>query len=471
VISGGGSVTYGTADTLIGRDGDLRRIRDLLGIKVGGGSLLLAGDAGVGKTAVLEALAGAADEEGIRVLRAAGVEFEADCSYSCLNQAHLTLRRGDAAGGMRTLIRSASLTPQGQNRSRRLAEAAYLGAEATGALLSARKLLDDARHAAPDPENSLHSATATALLVLNSDGDVDTAHRLLVGAIESTADTHGYDAGDKALVDALHMLALICFFGVRAELWQPYYRALERLRPKPPLFLSALGRTFSDPARTGAATCGELDLLIASLPGETDPLQINRTGTAALYLDRLGEVREAAWRVVRMGRDGGPARRHLSALIHLCLDDYLTGRWDEALDLADEGLQICEEHGYSAFAWYYLYIKSIISGARGNADDSLATADRIIDWASARGAHCADTLRTMRPRWHPWDAVTSRGPTSTRPPSARREASRRTPRTPCGWRWTWWRPVFGSTGTRRPLITYVRCGRHARPPSPPGTPC
>ncbi|MFD4723035.1 ATP-binding protein [Streptomyces sp. NPDC058423] len=687
MIGGGVTFTYGQTNTLIGRDGDLRRVRDLLGFKVGGGSLLLAGDAGVGKTAVLDALARTADEEGIRVLRAAGVEFEADCSYSCLNQilfpfldtlddlevpfrealrvalgfdsgrpperllvsnavlrllqkvaaagpllvviddlpwvdrastavlgfvarrvtglgvsflaaarsgarnlvyeggglptyelppldeesatqlvgikfpglarslrqhllavadgnplallelptalqptsadpptvlplsrrletlfgsrvtglptpsrrllllaalegtgdlgvlqaasrqandgydladlapaehdqlvriegstrrlrfrhplirsavvgnstsgeqravhgalaqvlvdqperrawhlgeatvepdeevaalledaARLTLHRGDAAGGMRTLIRSAHLTPQGQNRSRRLAEAAYLGAEATGALPSARKLLDDARHAAPNPVNSLHSATATALLVLNSDGDVDTAHRLLVAAIESTAETHGYDAGDKALVDALHMLALICFFGARAELWQPYYRALERLKPKPPLFLSTLGRTFSDPARTGAVASGELDLLIASLPGETDPMQITRIGTAALYLDRLGEVREAAWRMVRTGRDGGPARRHLSALIHLCLDDYLSGRWDEALDLADEGLQICEEHGYTAFAWYYLYIKSIISGARGNADDSLATASRIIDWASARGAHCA----------------------------------------------------------------------------------
>ncbi|KUO21563.1 LuxR family transcriptional regulator [Streptomyces dysideae] len=685
-MGGGGSVTYGATGALIGRDGDLRRIRELLGIRAGGGSLLLAGDAGVGKTAVLDALAGAADEEGVRVLRAAGVEFEADCSYSCLNQiffpfldtlddldvpfrdalrvalgfdsggpperlvvsnavlrllqtvaaggpllividdlpwvdrastavlgfvarrvtgvgvsflaaarsgdqslyeggalptyelppldegsaaqligsrfpdlarsmrqrllavaggnplalmelptalqpapadppavlplgrrletlfgsrvtglpgasrrllllaalegtgdlgvlqaasrqahdgytlddlapaereqlvhieqgtrrlrfrhplirsavvgnstsseqravhgalaqvlvdqperrawhlgeailepdeevaalleqaAHLTLRRGDAAGGMRTLIRSASLTPQGPDRSRRLAEAAYLGAESTGALANARKLLDDARHAAPELQGSLHSATAAALLVLNSDGDVDTAHRLLVDALESTADTHGYDAGDKALVDALHMLALVCFFGARNELWQPYYRTLEQLRPNPPLFLSALGRTFSDPARTGAAASGELDLLIASLPREIDPLQINRTGTAALYLDRLGEVREAAWRVVRTGRDGGPARRHLSALIHLCLDDYLTGRWDEALDLADEALPVCEDHGYSAFAWYFLYIKSIVLGARGDADKSLATADRVINWASPRGLHTA----------------------------------------------------------------------------------
>ncbi|MFD7409664.1 AAA family ATPase [Streptomyces sp. NPDC059866] len=317
--------------------------------------------------------------------------LEADEEVAALleHAAHLTLRRGDADGAMRTLLRSAALTPEGSNRSRRLAEVAYLGAESTGALPSARKLLDDARHAAPELEGSLHFATAAALLVLNGDGDVDTAHRLLVGAVESAAETHRYDARDKALVDALHMLAVICFFGARPELWQSYYRILERLKPKPPVLLSALGRTFSDPARTGAAASGELDQLVANLPGETDPVQINRTGTAALYLDRLGEVREASWRVVRTGRDGGAARRYLSALIHLCLDDYLTGRWDEALELADEGLQICEDHGYSAFAWYFLYIKSIVQGARGHADESLATADRIINWAAPRKAHCA----------------------------------------------------------------------------------
>ncbi|WP_406361130.1 AAA family ATPase [Streptomyces sp. NBC_01579] len=301
--------------------------------------------------------------------------------------ARITLRRGDAAGSMRTLIRSADLTPPGPDRARRLAEAAYVGAESTGALPSAQRLLDEARRAAPDHKSSLHSAAATAFLLLNGDGDIDTAHRLLVCAIET--ETHAYDAQDKALVDALDTLALVCFFGARHDLWQPYYRALKRLKPKAPPILSALGRTFSDPARTGAAASEELDELVAELAGVTDPVQITRTGTAALYLDRLGDVREAAWRVVRMGRDGGPARRHLAGLIHLCLDDYLTGMWDEAAQLADEGVQLCETHGYTAFAWYFLYIQAIVGAARGEADEAEAAAERIIRWAVPRGASCA----------------------------------------------------------------------------------
>ncbi|WP_225845777.1 AAA family ATPase [Streptomyces sp. HPF1205] len=317
----------------------------------------------------------------------ATVEPDGEVAARMEEAARITLRRGDAMGGIRTLIRSADLTPQGPDRSRRLAEAAYLSAESTGALPSAQKLLDDARHVAPGLRNSLHSVAAAALLMLNGDGDIDTAHRLLVGAIESG--DHAYDAGDTALVDVLHTLALVCFFGARQDLWHSYYRTLDKLTPKAPLVLSALGKTFSDPARKGAAASAEVDELVAELADAIDPVQITRTGTAALYLDRLGDIREAAWRVVRMGRDGGPARRYLSGLIHLCLDDYLAGMWEEAAQLADEGVQLCETHGYSAFAWYFLYIQAILGAARGEADQAGTTAERIIHWATPRGAWCA----------------------------------------------------------------------------------
>ncbi|MEU8793665.1 AAA family ATPase [Streptomyces sp. NPDC048643] len=317
----------------------------------------------------------------------ATVEPDEDVAALLEAAASITLRRGDAVSGMRTLIRSADLSPQGSERDRRLAEAAYVGAESTGALPSAQKLLDDAGHAPRNLTGLLHSAAAAALLLLNGDGEVDTAHRLLVSAIEGG--THGYDAEDKSLVDALHTLALICFFGARRDLWEPYYRALEKMTPEAPVILVALSRTFSDPARTGAAAQGELDTLIAELANGADPVQITRAGTAALYADRLADVREAAWRVVRMGRDGGPARRYMSGLIHLCLDDYLTGMWDEAAQLADEGVQLCETHGYTAFAWYFLYIQSILDAARGESAQSDAKAEQIIHRAMRQRAYCA----------------------------------------------------------------------------------
>ncbi|SNT52652.1 ATP-binding protein [Actinacidiphila glaucinigra] len=312
--------------------------------------------------------------------------LEPDESVAVLleDAARITLRRGDAVGGMRTLIQAADLTPPGAGRSRRLATAAYIGAEATGSLPSAQRLLDDARHTATDSESSLHSAAAAAVLILNSDSDVDTAHTLLVDAIE--AGTHGYDCADKALIDALHTLALVCFFGARSELWQPYHRALDKLTPTAPPVLSALAKTFSDPARTGARALQELNALTAQLTEVTDPVQLQRIGSAALYADRLGDVREAQWRLVRMGRDGGPARRHMAGLIHLTLDDYLTGMWDEAAQLAEEGVQLCDTHDYTGFTWYFHYAKALLAAATGEADSADALTGRIIHWATRRKA-------------------------------------------------------------------------------------
>ena len=56
-----------------------------------GGALLLSGEPGVGKSALLDAAEETAAAAGIRVLRAAGAEFE-DVSFCGLNQLLLPLR-------------------------------------------------------------------------------------------------------------------------------------------------------------------------------------------------------------------------------------------------------------------------------------------------------------------------------------------------------------------------------------------
>jgi DNA-binding CsgD family transcriptional regulator len=311
--------------------------------------------------------------------------------------AHHRVRRGDAVGAAAALTRAADLSPHRADRGRRLAEAAYIGADAAGALRSASELLEGARRADPDLSDSLHCAAAAVHLILNDNGDIDTAHRLLVEAIERGV--HGYDANDKALVDTLHLLLLISFFGGRKELWDPFYAALARMRPRVPALLAVTGKTFSDPARMGTAVLEQLETVLNEERGATDPVRLVRLGTASLYADRLSDVREASWRVVRMGRDGGPARQHIGGLMHLCLDGYLTGMWDEVVELADEGLQVCRDFGYKFFTWYFLYSQAIIAAARGDAAASSALAEQITRWAVSRGvgvaAHYAGHCRVL----------------------------------------------------------------------------
>jgi hypothetical protein len=79
----------------------------------------------------------------------------------------------------------------------------------------------------------------------------------------------------------------------------------------------------------------------------------------------------------------GTAIRALSAL---CLDDFRTGEWDEALRLADVGLGMCESHGYQEIRWPLWVVRATIAAVRGDADEALELADRIADWGSRRGS-------------------------------------------------------------------------------------
>src|SRR5580692_548710 len=74
-------------EALYGRSVELELITEFLALsRDRGGARLLRGEPGVGKTVLLDVAAERAQEAGLTVLRATGSEFEADISYSCLNQ-------------------------------------------------------------------------------------------------------------------------------------------------------------------------------------------------------------------------------------------------------------------------------------------------------------------------------------------------------------------------------------------------
>src|SRR5579859_4089272 len=72
---------------LIGRDAELARVRDLVDPPpVEGRVLILLGDAGMGKTALLADAAGQARRSGLRVLSVTGIESERDLAFAGLHQ-------------------------------------------------------------------------------------------------------------------------------------------------------------------------------------------------------------------------------------------------------------------------------------------------------------------------------------------------------------------------------------------------
>jgi predicted ATP-dependent serine protease len=75
------------APELVGRASEIPVVESLLaGIADGGGSLLVLGDPGIGKSALVEAASRRAADAGIRVLACAGVPSEAQFSFAGLRQ-------------------------------------------------------------------------------------------------------------------------------------------------------------------------------------------------------------------------------------------------------------------------------------------------------------------------------------------------------------------------------------------------
>lgn len=296
--------------------------------------------------------------------------------------AHANLFRGDSVGAITELLRAADLSPDGAGRSSRLAEAAYLGAIVTGDLRDVPALMDAARRADPAHGGSLAGAVAGAYHLLNERGDVDNAHRLLVGAIEALPNPT--DSRNKVLIEALYTLLMVSFFGGRAELWPAFHIAFDRLRPRPPQLLSILARTFSDPARLARGAIADLDAAIADLRTETSPARIVRMAIAGSYLDRIAGCREPLWRAIRHGREGGAVTSAIEALFLLGNDAYFAGRWDEVQAVTDEGLALCLTHDYALLRWPGVFLQALVSSNRGDLATSRSLADEMSRWASPR---------------------------------------------------------------------------------------
>ena len=297
------------------------------------------------------------------------------------------LRRGDARGALAASIRAAELTGDDAARARRFLHAAHIGAEVTGDLATAARLVSAANTERPDA-SALEAAVAASYLLVNAEAEVDAAHRLLVAATaRHSAPT---DAADAAVIEALHSLVMLSWWSGRAELWEPVRTRLDQLRPGPPPLLELCAATFGDPARLGAPLLATAATVTAGLAQQQDPIEITRVAIACVYLDRVGECREALGRVIADGRAGGAVALAINAIVSSCVDDWLTGQWDEALALAAEGQQLCEQYGYRRYSFILGgYIHALIQAARGDVEGPLAAAEELVRWGAARGAGMA----------------------------------------------------------------------------------
>ncbi|WP_432845755.1 AAA family ATPase [Amycolatopsis sp. CA-161197] len=308
------------------------------------------------------------------------------------------LGQGDAMSAVAALTRAADLSGDPADRSRRLAEAAYLGADALGELTTAGRLLDDARRHGSPVTRSLTGAAAAAHLLINTEGDLTTAHRLLAGAIE--AGDHGFDADDPALLEALLNLMVISWYVGTEEAWQTFHAFVRQVKPEPPPLLRVNASVFADPARASDADLAALDTLLGAPDTDQDPGRLIRIGTAAVFTDRLSHLRSSSERSTRSrGTGRAPVRRRLSELVLSGVDGYLTGRWDEACSAADEGIALCARHGLRVHTWTFHWVRALVAAGRGEVAAARQLTDDMARWAVAHQAggitHLAAQARAL----------------------------------------------------------------------------
>jgi DNA-binding CsgD family transcriptional regulator len=302
--------------------------------------------------------------------------------------ARVALKRGDAVGCVVALTRAAELSADLTDRGRRLAEAAFVGADVTGDLGSVANVLADLRRReAFDSSRNLYMAVAAALLLLNGEGDVDTAHRLIAGSIRAHAQRG--ETGGADYIDALHVLMDISLFGVRDDLWAAFAEVMETVSPDSAPLLQMLAGILADPLRTSQQTLSSLEEHIESLTDETDPNRIVRIGVAALSVDRMAGCRGPLRRVVEDGRRGGAAASAIAAMMHLALDGYMSGDWLQAKALATEGLDTAQRNGYASAEWVFQLVLALLAAGRGDRAQTQILTDEIGHWAAPRGYRTA----------------------------------------------------------------------------------
>jgi ATP/maltotriose-dependent transcriptional regulator MalT len=76
----------------------------------------------------------------------------------------------------------------------------------------------------------------------------------------------------------------------------------------------------------------------------------------------------------------------IEAIGALCLDDVMSGEWEEALRLAEAGLLLCQVHDYPELRWPLWLTQGMVSAFRGDVEESVRSSDDIDRWASSRGS-------------------------------------------------------------------------------------
>jgi DNA-binding CsgD family transcriptional regulator len=309
-------------------------------------------------------------------LSAAVVDPDETVASDLERAAQYAVRRGGAIAAVAWLTRAAELSEQASERTRRLAEAAYIAGQA--ALLDqARDLMD---RAAPDGQAGPGAVITAAYEALYRHGDVESAHRALVATLRR----EGGDLDDDTLGRLVYVLLAVDHFAASAEKWTEANAIIDANAARLSEVALICRATWGDAVRFGAGARERIaEAFLTVSAGE--PWSVMRLGTAAYYVDALAEHRAIVTQVIEREASAG-AKSNLMTLLQLrLLDEFASGEWDAALATAERGIPLTRDAGYELFTRQFDAFTAIIAAHRGDADAARRTQMLIDAWARPRG--------------------------------------------------------------------------------------
>ncbi|SKX75308.1 AAA family ATPase [Gordonia sp. w5E2] len=294
---------------------------------------------------------------------------------------------GEWRSGLDRLQRAVELTGDRGERHRRLARATQVAARVDREV--AAQMFVGMQTGQRHFENSITDAlAASAVIVIDDDGDVDTAYRMLMDAFERTAP---HDADDPVVVEAVEALRELCWLGGRAELWDGYRRVVDEVAPEASSALGLMAALWRGPSTLSAVQRTTLDALIAGLSVDHSPLWIGEIAEMAATFDRIDECRAVLDELIDgidTCRDvtSRPSIAAVWAMLLLAQDAFHRGKWSTTTELARQAKAVCGVDGHDHLGWLADYLLGMVAAVRGEVDLVEQLAARMRAWAIPRRA-------------------------------------------------------------------------------------
>ena len=301
--------------------------------------------------------------------------------------AEVELCTGRWRSGLARLRQAVEVGGDRRERHRRLARATQVAARVDH---QAAQQMFIAMHTGRQHfEDSITDAlAASAIIVTNDDGDVDTAYQMLMDALERSAPR---DSDDPVVVEAIESLRELSWLGGRAALWEGYRRIVDAVAPGAPSAVGLSAAVWDGPSTLSADQRATVDSLIADLSVDHSPLWIGEVAEMAATFDRIDECRpvlDVLIDGVNAGHDvaSRPSIAAVWAMLLLAQDAFNRGRWTTTMELAQRAKEICGVDGHDHLGWLADYLLGMVAAVRGEDEMVEHLAARMRAWAIPRRA-------------------------------------------------------------------------------------